>query len=149
MALRPVPRDTPWTDEIVEGARGELWATIDIIDPSTETPGTFDPETDGITGATPAARMITGRAARVQLVRSSFDAAGSFEWNTKQNAIVEYEGQAGDPDITKGMVVRLTASRQPTSLLGLAFVVDGPGESDHVAFRVLKVVAEFGQSPNA
>ncbi|MDF2506254.1 MAG: hypothetical protein K0Q52_113 [Microbacterium sp.] len=144
MALRPIPRDTDWPEEILELAREEFWATIDVIDPSTEKVGKYDPKTDSRPIITPAAVVIEHRAARVQHIRSGLDQGGSFEWGQKRPYRVQYEPRPDDPLITKGMVVRVRTTRRNPVILRYAFQVTGAPGSDHAAVGLIDTVSEYG-----
>lgn len=144
MPLRPIPRDQDWPDEILEAAKEEFWAVIDVIDPSTETRGKYNPDTDQREGGTPATKVIASRAARVQHIRSGLDTAGSFEWGQKRPYRVQYEPLPGDPLITKGMVVRVVSTRRNPNMKRYAFTVTGAPGSDHAAVGLIDTVSEYG-----
>ncbi len=146
MPLPPTPTEDSWAEEIAALARTEFRTVIDIVTPGTR--GTFNSKTDSFEGGTPDVVVIAERPARAQHLRQPLDQSGSKEWGTKRNYRFQIDMIAGDPLITKGMVIRVRSAPRNPSLTSFAFQVASAANSDNAALRTIETTTEFAAVPN-
>ena len=141
MAMRPVPRESAWPDEIFEDARTEYWSVIDVYIPGE---ATFNASAYTVAPGEPT-YLIRSREARVQHVRTTLEQSGAYEWGAKRPYTIQTAIEPGDPFIPKGAVVKVVSAPRNPSLEKMTLQVISAVNSDHAAHWVISASTEFGQ----
>ena len=143
MALSPITPAADWPSEIADAAIPEFTGRISVIDPSTSN-GTYNPDADAYIGAIADTPILSNRAARIQHIRLPLEQSGAREWGAKRRYRFQIELRDGDPEITKGMIVRVIDGGRDPSLVNYAFTVLSATNSSHAAIRTIETISELG-----
>lgn len=138
-----------WPDEIAAAAREEFNGLVTIRKPGT--PGVYDPITGEYGPYVPGDVVIPARPGLAQNLSSPREYNDGNGWQTELTYRFQCDILAGDPSITKGLIVTFAADpekgplRDP-ELAKMTFQVAFATNSSHAAVRTVMCATEGGRN---
>lgn len=138
-----------WPDEIAAAAREEFNGLVTVSKPGTVTG--YDPITNPNGTYVPGEIVIPPRPGRAQNLSSPREYNDGNGWQTELTYQFQCDILAGDPSITKGLIVTFSADpekgplRDP-ELAKMSFQVAFATNSSHAAVRTIMCATEGGRN---
>lgn len=119
-----------------------MTAHIDVYTLGDVTP--YDPDSD--TGGTrPEVLVLTNRRCRIQPTKTTTALSSGGEWVQLRTVGFQMEALAGDPEISKGMIVRVVDTTANPAFVGQVFTVTGALNSTYAALTTITTTTDSVQ----